>query len=634
MSKARTIIYKDTTLDNTGFIIAIEEEKTTGVAIRFLDDDNPVYSSDEQSLILKELGDTEEIRRLVKTDALVDFDDLNLLEILIRKHNDDLKSETTTTYYSCFLKLNRKPSIDIVSDYELIKEEIDYGFYQEIIRKDSILSKEEFITEINNYKEKYDDVYYVALCPKCGGHHIFIAKNGSVEGECQTCHKSLNFLDTAYLYKGRNYTLAASKVKEQNSTLVQDTAVVTFRYNGMPFYPFSSNELFALIYRNHSADVIFRVENNFVYFKEAFIKYITAVDPRGARKIVAELERIQSDLQSSVNFDIYSALYWLYRNFEPASRSNRADEKYVITKLGVFSNRDEFINKFLSSELNDQQYLLSLLHPVYIESFLDIDGEYFTSDNRYFDFAKLVYSLTGKYVYISADVSEIDIYNRDWIDSLLIRDESTFKKALLINFISKDIKAFLPEEKKITYFKYDAVLADAYDLNCYFYSFYQDDGYYRYLDLTLPIDPNKMLTYLNKITDDAYLYKDKKVLDAIVYLLKENLLKGSRLLSLNTLLTNKLSKYLQDKNVFELYLSIKKGEPLNNVKIIYKQYTYSIPEHAKKAVEENRLTELAKDKDINLALSMLIKDKDEIMEKAKTLYNELNETVNRLMEGY
>ena len=54
MSKARTIIYKDTTLDNTGFIIAIEEEKTTGVAIRFLDDDNPVYSSDEQSLILKE----------------------------------------------------------------------------------------------------------------------------------------------------------------------------------------------------------------------------------------------------------------------------------------------------------------------------------------------------------------------------------------------------------------------------------------------------------------------------------------------------------------------------------------------------------------------------------------------------
>ena len=54
MSKARTIIYKDTTLDNTGFIIAIEEEKTTGVAIRYLDDDNPVYSSDEQSLILKE----------------------------------------------------------------------------------------------------------------------------------------------------------------------------------------------------------------------------------------------------------------------------------------------------------------------------------------------------------------------------------------------------------------------------------------------------------------------------------------------------------------------------------------------------------------------------------------------------
>ena len=108
----------------------------------------------------------------------------------------------------------------------------------------------------------------------------------------------------------------------------------------------------------------------------------------------------------------------------------------------------------------------------------------------------------------------------------------------------------------------------------------------------------------------------------------------SRLLNLNALLNNKLSKYLTDKNVFELYLLLKKGEPLNKVKIIYKDCAYSVFEHAKKAVEENKLSELAKDKNVNLALSTLLKDKDEVIQKAKALYNELNETIDKLMEGY
>lgn len=632
MSKNVTIIYKDTTLDNTGFVIAVIEEKTSGTFLRQLDEDHPIYSKEEQAQILLELGDTEENRRLVESDYIIDNTDL--LNILINKHNDNLKIETHTSYYSCYLKINRKPLIELISDEKLIKEEIDIGRYKEIARKDNAISKEEIILEINNYKERNDDLYYVSLCPKCGGYHIFNAKNGSVEGECQTCHQILNFLDSTFIYKGRNYTLASLKAKEQNSGLSIENTSVIFRYNGMPFYPFDSNELFALIYRNKSADAVFKVIDNIIYFKDSFIKYISMIDSRGSKRIISELERIQSDLPDSINFDIYAALFWLYHNFEPAKRSNRSDEKNVITSLGVFYNRNDFINKFLTSNLKDRQYLLTLLHPIYIELFLDVDGEYFTSDNRYLDFAKLVYALTKKYIYVSSDLTEIDVYGSNWINYLLVRDEYTFKKSLLINFISKDLKSFLPSDKKNTYFKYDSKLSDGYDLNCYFYSFYLDDGYYRYLDLVLPIDANEMLIYLNKVVENAYLYNDKKTLDLIFYLLKENLLSGSRLLNLNTLLNNKLGKYLTDKNVFELYLLLKKGEPLNKVKIIYKDYAYSVFEHARKAVEENKLSELAKDKNINLALSTLLKDKDEVIQKAKALYNELNETIDKLMEGY
>lgn len=636
----RTIIYRNVSFENNTFVILTVEVKENSKSLPLINLNHQSYSEQEKALIgevFKNRSDVEIFKNMNYSKRFTQ--DYATLETLINRYNNENKEvEENKTYYTCFLRNNSAPKIDIASDIEKIEALIDLGGLEEIYTDNSkILSKDEIIQQINLFKESHDDQYYVALCPKCHAYHIFEAKNGALEGKCQVCKTLLDFRDGGFIFKHRDYAKAAQVVKEKNeANKGEKVETIIFRYNGVPYHTFNASELFALIYRNGDADVIFEINDDVIRIKKDFYNYISALDRYEARDIASELENIQSDLPSSLSFDKYAALYWLYRNFAPANKSNREDEKVVITSLGRFYNRLDFINGFIKGNKEEQLYLLSLLHDFYIDYFLDPEHQYFTSDDRTFSFSKLVYALTKKYVYISKNPDDIIIFEPDWMDHLLERSdyESTHNRYLLIKYISKDLKSFVSEDFVEKSIFYSSKIPDGYDLNCYFYMLYKNDGNYYYQDFVLPLQNEKVVNKLYKAIEDSYFYNDCKELDTFVYLTKSNILTGNSLYLVNQILNEQLREYLINENIFELYLKTKKGTPLKEVKLLYNGKKQDIYHHFMDALKTNKVYDLVKDKEINFALSQLIKDKEQVLSKAKDSFTLVNNKIEELVGGY
>ena len=141
---------------------------------------------------------------------------------------------------------------------------------------------------------------------------------------------------------------------------------------------------------------------------------------------------------------------------------------------------------------------------------------------------------------------------------------------------------------------------------------------------------------LNDLVSNAYLHNKKEGFELLTKVYQNHYLDAIDLSALNALLDKYLPTYLNNKDIFELYLLINKsrGVAFNDLLIIYDEVTDTIYEHAKRKLAQGKYNDFAKNKTINHIADVLISNKNEVIDKAQRSFDSLNNEINDLIGGY
>ena len=652
MAEYKTIIYRDTDSQNTLFIIKEFIYETFGIKCPLLTSEHRSFSEEEKTLVREILNELVSSGAYEITDEEIEsylrlcyannraVDRLN--NWLRDYEKDHFKTKETIRYYCCRYYSN-KVTINPMApkDIKNIEFNIAHNRYKQIHQEEGRrLNQKDVKQIIDNYKEGHDDLYVIANCEKCGRETIFVLKDNSRTGYCESCNNNQFFEDNT-LFESKDYGLAIKKLYDINSKKTIHVATdkeIIFRYRGEPYSVARNQSLFALVYRNSDAKAFFRKEGDRVYFNDDFIAYIKAINPRKGQQIISDLDSLQSD--TNYPLDENAALYWLYHTFEFAMASCKESARSMIfTDLGTINTVDEFLNRFLIGSFGEQAYLLSLLNKPYIRYFFEAEEDFARESDETFAFSKLVYKLKKMYVYIASSyngVSKVVIYEpTKFFNDLLKNDNHNEDRSVIIeNLIKEETSYFL--EKEFEYFiDYKKKTNDGYDLNCYFNMLYQGDGYYRYLDLVIPLNQEAATTYLKDVIANAYLYNKYQELDTIVSIFKKDFLDGDNTQDIKRVFNRYLSDYTKD-NILQTYLNINKetGSGLESVLISFHGSIKTIYELALIAIKNNILHEFSANKEIKTICEALIANYADVERRARESFKKLEDDINKITEDY
>ena len=651
MSKKRMIIYVDTKSNNNIYNIKYINIKTLGAEISLLDESHSSFNEKEKTQIREILLKLSKEYRFNEEDIPYY---LNLtfgqspqmvLEIneIIKQHNAaNIKTSETYDYFKCSYRPTRKTYLfEPLYESSRIEKAITNNSLIQIHASDVLtFSKEAVIGVINEYRLKKADFYIVYLCPVCQTYTIYACPNHGRIGYCEKCHNRIDFnnlQDT--LMETSQYNAAVKWIKDhpiKEAQLEKETHI--FRYRGTPYGLKDYADLFAIVLRNQDVDAVFIEENGLISFKEDFFSYLEAINASLARHIDNGLSNVQATNTEGMIFDKTVALYWFYHHYTYAIEAidKSTFRNAISTNVGVFNNRLDFINRFLKEEKETQKYMLSLLNPTYIEYFFSAEDEtYFDEDDIYYCFSKLIFKLTNKYVYIDPINYAVTILEKSFLKDVLKNDSLTYSRYLIVDKLLKnDFPFFLGENYNFS-LRYNKKRLDGYDLLCYFAWLYRQ-GDYCYLDLKIPCDSQKCKDYLRNIVSDAYLNNDYHALDLLNEIYKNEYLASSSLESITSVLDLFLKNYRSHDDILDIYLNIQKsyGLGINDVDIIYQGQKSRIGKIAVINSKNNRLDQFVKDKAINHILDVLIDNKVELDLMINKQFNELDQSIEKMLEGY
>ena len=637
----KTVIYHNTKKSNSNYIIVFAVGEI--VNIPMVNESHPCLTDSEKETLrhIMETTTNPDLTKLLDTmDGWINANNriqnmaLKKLNEVIRIINESSTGEESISYeYYTYKYRDRLEDCEYKrernsTNISYIKEDIKYGVIVDVFHSMEKLSFNDIYWEISNYLVNQAPVYIVKKCSKCNEFAVF-RLTSSVKASCTVCGSSED-IDNGYPRIDKLF-YANQKAKEENDKIFKKSTSneqVIFNYNGRPYFSHTDDrrKLHEYIYNKRNGKAIFEIKDNKVVFKEDYIEYAKSYD-NNFSNIVFELDNIQNN---GDYFDEDIALFWYYHHFNIISKVDDC----IFVKGETFKTVGDFLKRFVVADKEKQKFYFSLLNDVYLEYFFNKDKEVISPYYKEKDFSKLIYSITKEYVFFDTINKDIHNFGKNFLGDLINDDKLNDLRFRFISEISNELESFGFESLSDYY---SSSMDDHYDYNCFFYFMMKNDGYYRFRNLTIPVD-NKCIKYIDNIIERKYLNiyhnsQTDKLFSNLYYLYAEDRLNFTAVAQIDTSLKAALNGLKPDfSNLLEIYLRRKQNTSPNSVEFVYHDEIGTLLDHAKNAFKNGVLVDFTKDREIETITNILFKDnKKTIFDNAIKAFTDMNKEIKKII---